>query len=390
MARNTEKALENIRAVIEQQEVEWLRDNGFDPTPYRPTPRILQRKTKEGNFAANRFLDASVPAEELQPAPQPAPEPQTEPETQTPELHEDNTPEFVEVIPQKDNRHSWLYNEVVKAVRDASGDGRNTKIIAVFVPVVQNGREFEDLPVAETIELSPVDEEAVHVEELVDLNAEPESEPEPEPEPVEPEPEPVSEVEEVPEPAPVEEPDEDAQEMPDLTAPAEPAETVEDFAAAFNSDDETLDEAEALDEAAEESANELPPLDMPELEDFNEGESVDVVEEAEEPVEPVELEPVEEVAGLVEAVDEPVGVVEEVEEPEELEDFGGEPEKLDSVDIVPDVEEVVEPVEEVVEADEDFSQGEKMNFTDLSMPDALDDDEILEDGGIEIQEDPKE
>ena len=242
-----EKALENIRAVIEQQETEWLKDNGFEPIPHKPEPRIFRQKVREGNFSADRFLGntSAAPA----PAPVPVSEPEApkqelapiqEPEelkqelapVPEPEQEEDNTPEAVEIIPQKEGRHSWLYNEVMKAIRDAAGDGKNTKVIAIFVPVVQNGKEFEDLPVSAKVEVSPVNEEDVRidlaaikaedtapvepVEEPASVEPEPveepspvETEPEPveEPSPVEPEPEPVEEpasVEPVEEPAPVE------------------------------------------------------------------------------------------------------------------------------------------------------------------------------------------
>ena len=168
-----DKALENIRAVMESQEIEWLNENGYDPTPHKPEPRrpSAPKKALSGHFAPNRFL-GTAPLEPQEPEEYEEPEEHEEPqepiEPQEPEIQTpDNEPEIIEVIKQQDGtKHSWLYNEVVKAIHDASGDGRNTKVIAIFIPLVQNGKEFEDLPVSETIELSPVEDEAMKLEEI--------------------------------------------------------------------------------------------------------------------------------------------------------------------------------------------------------------------------------
>ncbi len=42
----------------------------------------------------------------------------------------------------------------MKAINDAAAKNKNSRIIAVFVPVLQNSKEFEDLPVDETITIS--------------------------------------------------------------------------------------------------------------------------------------------------------------------------------------------------------------------------------------------
>lgn len=319
--RISERALENIRAVIEQQETEWLKDNGFDPVPHRPEPRILRRKTKEGNFSADRFLGNTSPAEEPKQEFSPAPAPQ----------EHDNSPEAVEIIPQKDGRHSWLYNEVMKAIRDAAGDGTNTKVIAVFVPVVQNGREFEDLPVSAKVELSPVNEENVRID-VAEIPAV-ESEPEPVEEPahVEPEPEAASE--------PVDH-------VGDLL-PTEHIEHDQELVEAFTTMEEKLDEHIA--------------------------ESQEVHEDEEETSEPEIMNFTEEVPGSEE--EEPAGLL-PLPDPAEIEGFdeqvsGQEEEFTD---------------DEIIDEPEEISAGEKMAFTEITLPPALEDDEVLDDG-IEIQDD---
>ena len=76
--------------------------------------------------------------------------------------NESNDPEveIVEVIKQEGVQHSWLYNEVEKAVKAAvAGDKKHTKVIAIFVPVIQNAKEFEELPADDSVTLPPVEEE---------------------------------------------------------------------------------------------------------------------------------------------------------------------------------------------------------------------------------------
>ena len=76
--------------------------------------------------------------------------------------NESNDPEveIVEVIKQEGVQHSWLYNEVEKAVKAAvAGDKKHTKVIAIFVPVIQNAKEFEKLPADDSVTLPPVEEE---------------------------------------------------------------------------------------------------------------------------------------------------------------------------------------------------------------------------------------
>ena len=161
--RNFSKALENIRKAMRDQDEEFRREEGLEPKQSKPEPKIPSLKPEPqsqpsqqesgGNLSPDRFLNTSI-----------GQKPEHAPESQ------DTKPEIVEVIPQKDSRHSWLYNEVAKAVQNASGDNPNTKVVAVFVPVVQSGHEFEDLPVHETVELPPVNEEDFRIEEEIDIN----------------------------------------------------------------------------------------------------------------------------------------------------------------------------------------------------------------------------
>lgn len=178
------RGLENIHSVIDRHEAEWRREQGEEPE--RPDALSLEEavrrriaarpETGSGKFSADRFLgvkhDSPKPEAPI-PEPEPAPnEPDSSaiPETETtPATHEpesdiapelDAIPDVIEVIPPKEGRHSWLYNEVLKAVNDAAQDRKNTKIISVFVPVVQDGGEFEDLPADGVLNISPVNKNA--------------------------------------------------------------------------------------------------------------------------------------------------------------------------------------------------------------------------------------
>lgn len=176
------RGLENIHSVIDRHEAEWRREQGEEPE--RPDALSLEEavrrriaarpETGSGKFSADRFLGVKhdspkpeAPITEPEPAPN-EPDSSAIPETESathepesdiaPEL--DALPDVIEVIPPKEGRHSWLYNEVLKAVNDAAQDRNNTKIISVFVPVVQDGGEFEDLPADGVLNISPVNENA--------------------------------------------------------------------------------------------------------------------------------------------------------------------------------------------------------------------------------------
>ena len=352
--RIAEKALENIRAVMESQEIDWLNSNGFDPVPHKPEPRrpSAPKKPLSGHFSANRFLGTaaeSLEPEESENAPvhsltsESSPyagdtAPTTSPDSW--EESQESEPEFVEVIKQKDNRHSWLYNEVVKAIRDASGDGKNTKVIAIFVPVVQNGKEFEELPVSETIELSPVDEEAVKIEELPVVVEELQ----------EPEAEPAEHVDEI-FPEPMHEPD------PEL-------------AQAF----ENIEVKPEEDISAEQESQESAALSEPEAESPAEIEELSAPEEHYEPEEEASTEP----EGFTDV--ETDGELDEVPLADiaPLEVQEDEP-KQDAVQEI-GIEEIAElsDITDIEENPEEFSAGETLQFTEIPMPNELDDEEVFD------------
>ena len=219
------RGLENIHSVIDRHEAEWRREQGEEPE--RPESVSLEEAVRRriaarqdsgsGRFSADRFLgvkhdstkhepepkavipeseptpefdattenvpeasttpepeiEAVIPESESTPefdaitenVPEIAETPEPEPEI-APEL--DAIPDVIEVIPPKEGRHSWLYNEVLKAVNDAAKDRKNTKIISVFVPVVQDGGEFEDLPADGVMTLAPVNENATKPEPVAE------------------------------------------------------------------------------------------------------------------------------------------------------------------------------------------------------------------------------
>ena len=149
------KGLENIHSVIDRHELEWRKEQGESvedlPESFSVEESVRRRFTRgaaegSGRFSPDRFLGAANKKE--------------------------NKAEVISVIPEKDGKpHSWLYHEVIKAVNDAAGNDKNVKVIAVFIPVIQNGKEFEDLPVNETVTLPPVYVEDVDVEKILEENA---------------------------------------------------------------------------------------------------------------------------------------------------------------------------------------------------------------------------
>ena len=266
------RGLENIQSVIDRHEAEWRRDNGEEPEYRSPRYRasleenVRRRLTAQpdegsGRFAADRFLSGKSEPVKLKKPPMPEPEPATEPDpinvesesspadtarhswlynevmkavneasagrkdtkivavfvpviqsegeardipARDDEAHDEGeNVRAVEIIRNKDGRHSRLYDEVMRAVNDAADDSR--RIVAVFVPLLQDGKEFENLPADETVTISPVSEDDVRIETLPEAEADPvnaaaalveavpvtvavipealEPEPEPEPEP---------------------------------------------------------------------------------------------------------------------------------------------------------------------------------------------------------------
>ena len=151
------KGLENIHSIIDKHEIEWRKEQG-EPVEDLPefsieeaVRRRLTKSTAEGSgkFSADRFLGASASKKKAKSG-------------------AESNVEVVDVIKQKDGKpHSWLYNEVLKAIQDATANSRNTKVVAVFIPVVQNGKEFEDLPFDASVTLPPVDEEDINFKDLI-------------------------------------------------------------------------------------------------------------------------------------------------------------------------------------------------------------------------------
>lgn len=127
------RGIENIKFLMEKHDAEWRREQGEDVElpkieDFR-TPVIHKPKAKsksESSLDENRFLSRKKKSPKV---------------------------ESVQVLPGAEH-HSWLYNEVMKAINDAAAKNKNSRIIAIFVPVLQNSKEFEDLPVDETITIS--------------------------------------------------------------------------------------------------------------------------------------------------------------------------------------------------------------------------------------------
>ena len=193
------KGLENIHSVIDRHETEWRIEQGEDPERLNPESieeRVRRRLTAQpdsgsGRFDENRFLKGNTKPVKQNETSEPVTPPESEnsdsgqpkggkfsadrffsgnsdlsisPELQTAvEPETESEPEAVEIIKNKDGKHSWLYNEVMKAINDAA-KGSKAKIIAVFIPVVQNGKEFEDLPADVTVTTSTIDESLAKVE----------------------------------------------------------------------------------------------------------------------------------------------------------------------------------------------------------------------------------
>ena len=166
------KGIENIHAVIERHENEWRREQGEQveeqPTSYGLEESVRRRMTKSaaegsGRFSPDRFLGGSAKKKSEKPG---EVENLENEEIEENEEFENPEPELVSVIKQEGIPHSWLYNEVIKAINDATGGKKNTKVVAIFIPVIQNGKEFEDLPVDASVTLPPVTEDELRLEEV--------------------------------------------------------------------------------------------------------------------------------------------------------------------------------------------------------------------------------
>ena len=291
------KGLENIHSVIDRHQAEWLRDQGEESE--RPQRLSVEERIRRsfaetsgtGKFSADRFMSGHAAENQHVKAKEPEPELQKESQSES-----NSSVEVVNVIPQKDENHSWLYNEVLKAINDAIGDRKNTKVIAIFVPVVQNGKEFESLPADETITINTAHEDPKE-------SPEPELEHEEEHEEIEIAPSPfMKEHEELP--VIYEESEsESEQEMPAMgeefnLIPEGQSEPDAELAEAFQTMEEKLDEKldENLQEQEQPEHEEIfdEPADLPVIDepaDISESESEDVMTVSKgEPLEYEEIE----------------------------------------------------------------------------------------------------
>ncbi len=311
----------------------------------------------------------------------------------------------IEIIRNKDGRHSRLYDEVMRAVNDAAEDGKAGKIVAVFVPVVQNGDEFGELPADETVTLSPVSEDAVKIEAV----PAPVPVPEPEAEAV-PEPEPELEPEAMPE-----EPEQELLSEPEPEAgsgdfdliPEGQEEPDAELAGAFREMEEKLDEdlqeeyehEQEQDYVSEEAAPDEPAEELAEITEAAE-EEPELEPETEEAAEPEE-EPESEVLSEPETMPEleamPETELEVAEEDEHQPDIIPEETEqsleLEAEPEVPDVPEEDTMSDFGQEEDEVIAAGEPLQFEDINsdtvpedvvLPEELEDDEVFE--GAEFDE----
>ena len=336
------KGLENIHSVIDKHQAEWLREQGEESE--RPQRLSVEERIRRsfaetngtGRFSADRFMGGhGVKAKE--------PEPELHEQELQSKSQSEPSIEIVNVIPQKDENHSWLYNEVLKAINAAIGDRKNTKVIAIFVPVVQNGKEFESLPVDETITINTAIEES------------PEEAHEPE---IEFEPLPVQEHEET------EEENESENESESEIITEEPQEEL-------NLESVPVIEI-AEPEFPEEIESELPAM----------GEEFNLLPEGQD-------EPDPELAGAYQTIEEKLDENLQESEPEfeseleiesehtEHEDLHDEPSELPVID-------ASDTSDDVSEADDvmTISEGEPLVYEELELPDPLDDDDIVFDDSV--------
>ena len=388
------KALENIRKVMQAQDEEFRLEAGLAPRDQKPEPKIPSLKPEPvledshkdsgGKFAANRFLETSIGQE-------PAHESAAHHETQT----QDTAPEIVEVLPQKDSRHSWLYNEVAKAVQNASGGNPNTKVVAVFVPVVQSGHELENLPVHETVELPPVNEDDFRIEDEIDIQNDPV---------------PADSVPQEPENAAAaeSEPDETDNFVLDESKTEIPEEND------FSEGEPSQQEEPVISEPEHQEPEDIPEPQEPVTADAEPQESAEPDLPEELLAEPEQAEHLDELipesidhpdpelaeaySTIEEKLDESISAEQEQPEPEQAAETAENP--AENSETVSEFS-AVDMSEFDITGDDDFSEGEKMPFTeippdedsealsDLELPDALEDDEIIIDDIDESSEDSK-
>ena len=317
------KGLENIHSVIDRHEAEWRKEQGeisevdealsLEESVRR---RLTAPSNPEGRFSPDRFLGASQKSKNDN------------------SDGDEKKVEIVSVIKSQDNnkQHSWLYNEVVKAINDAADD-KNIKVVAVFVPVIQNSKEFEDLPVDRIVNLPPVSEDEISIS--------------------------AEELEQT------QETSEDFNLLPETQI-----ESDEELAEAFQTMEEKLDDSlqkenEENEEAVEsESVEEVENVETVEPSEPIEQEEFAVIQEIQEPEEPEAVEEIE---------------VEEVESE-------GQPEILqhEEIEITSESPEVLE---EISNETPDEEKKEDENIIVPPPLDDLDDDEVFDDSQFELSED---
>ena len=458
----TFKGLENIHSVIDRHVAEWRKEQGepeeeikelsLEENVRRRLTTSSNPNSKAGQFSADRFLGTmsmtkskqdskkspeSTPQSEQQlEIEESAPADRSEAESTLEESEEASDVEIISVIKHQDNKpHSWLYNEVVKAINDAKGAGKNTKVVAIFIPVVQNGKEFEDLPVDDSVTLSPVNEEAIKVEEPVEpvendkleVNEavseapeileqilvpvfEPETEQEidqVEQEAIDQEPEETQESEANQDSAPVdslapekeneaeaeaaEEESEEAEIEVEETKPLEATE--ENNVASFDllpegpgdNDEELADAFQVMEEKLDEQLHEQEQTNGNEIEEADQADSVEEVPEPEElsVIDPV-IEPEEPVVGIEEYSDEDEDKNEEDKNESETESKSESESQADEIAI--EDTENTEAIEEIEETEPE-SVGEVMNFTEIeTQPVQLSDESAPTDRDITVLE----
>ena len=350
----TFKGLENIHSVIDMHVAEWRKEQGEpeeEISELSLEENVRRRLTSSmnpstGKFSADRFLGAKQISKPKQKAKEEVNEANSD--------EADNDVEIVSVIKHQEGKpHSWLYNEVVKAINDAKDDdGKNTKVVAIFIPVVQNGKEFEDLPVDESVTLPPVDEEAVKIEDLaavIDAHEEQSEAADAEEQEI------VTEQEQEPQDEQSETNEADFDLLPEG-----PGDSDEELADAF----QTMEEK--LDESLQEEQN-LPEIEENEPEDTH-------TEELIEPLEEIATEPDEEETEPVVGIDETPDA-ESVGEVMTFTEIASEPDEPENED--------VNNLEDVEIIDENESEEEPQL---LPLPDSLDDDEVFEDEDTEFED----
>ena len=369
------KGLENIHSVIDRHETEWRIEQGEDPERLNPESieeRVRRRLTAQpdsgsGRFDENRFLKGNTKPVKQNETSEPVTPPESEnsdsgqpkggkfsadrffsgnsdlsisPELQTAvEPETESEPEAVEIIKNKDGKHSWLYNEVMKAINDAA-KGSKAKIIAVFIPVVQNGKEFEDLPADVTVTTSTIDESLAKVETVAPD-------------------EPVT-------PAENETSSEDFNLIPEIQPEqkAEIAETLREMEEKF--DEELQEEKES------------------ELENIT-GDSLPEIVEEEPLTEIVEEEPLPEIVE-----EEPLPEIPEDDSQPEVSAEDTQPEIIPEIIIdEPLPENEITPAitaeeSETDDGDDDIQEGEVMESEELPLNDELNDDEVFDESLTEI------